>query len=159
MVRDFWQSYAPFTLKIIWNFQYQLIISPAVLHIQLKLDKWICHETIQVKFEFGYGSLIFGIVMPLSLWKLYEIFSFCWLSPNSIIITHSNLTYGCVKGMPRPSSNLVMVKWFLQIYKCPFDFKKIIWNFQFLFIISQYSTQIWHMDMSKKCAGQVWIWL
>jgi hypothetical protein len=34
----FWQSYAPFTLIIIWNFQFPFIIPPTVLHIQLKLD-------------------------------------------------------------------------------------------------------------------------
>jgi hypothetical protein len=38
---DFWQSYTPFTLKIIWNFQFPFIISPTVQHIQLKLDQWL----------------------------------------------------------------------------------------------------------------------
>jgi hypothetical protein len=66
---DFWQSYAPFTLNIIWNFQFPFIISTTVQHIQLKLDIWICHEKIQVKFEFGLGLMIFCGVMPLLLWK------------------------------------------------------------------------------------------
>jgi hypothetical protein len=35
---DFWQSYVPFTLKKIWNFQFRFIISSKVLHIQLKID-------------------------------------------------------------------------------------------------------------------------
>jgi hypothetical protein len=43
------------------------IISPTVLHIQFKLDIWICHEKIQVRFEFGNGSMIYGRVMPLLL--------------------------------------------------------------------------------------------
>jgi hypothetical protein len=66
---DFWQSNAPFTLKMIWNIQFPFIISPTVLHIQLKLNIWICHETIQVKFEFGHGWMIFVRVKPLLLWK------------------------------------------------------------------------------------------
>jgi hypothetical protein len=66
---DFWQSYAPFTLKIIWNFQFLFIISPTVQHIQLKFDIWICFWNAQVKFKFGHGSMIFGRVMPLSPWK------------------------------------------------------------------------------------------
>jgi hypothetical protein len=66
---DFWQSYAPLTLKIIWNFQFPFIISQTIQHIQLKLDIWICHEIIQVKFEFCHGLMIFGRVMPLLLWK------------------------------------------------------------------------------------------
>jgi hypothetical protein len=57
---DFWQSYVPFTLKIIRNYQFPFITSPTVLHIQLKLDIWICHDKIQVKFEFGHGLVIFG---------------------------------------------------------------------------------------------------
>jgi hypothetical protein len=62
---DFWQSYAPFTLKIIWNFQFPFIMQ----HIQLKLDIWIRQRNAQVKFKFSHGSMIFGRVMPLSLWK------------------------------------------------------------------------------------------
>jgi hypothetical protein len=62
---DFWQSYAPFTLKMKWNFQFPFIISPRVLHIPLKFDIWICQRNAQVKLEFGHSSLIFGRVMPL----------------------------------------------------------------------------------------------
>jgi hypothetical protein len=109
---DFWQSYAPFTLKIIWNFQFPFIITPTVLHIQVKLNIWICHEKIQVKFEFGHGLMIFGRVMPLLLDKKYEIFSFRLLSPQWYYTFNSNFTYGYVKGMRRPSLNLVIVQWF-----------------------------------------------
>jgi hypothetical protein len=66
---NFWQSYAPFTMKIIWIFQFPFIISQTVLHIQLKLYIWICYEKIQVKFEFKHGLMIIGRVMPLLLWK------------------------------------------------------------------------------------------
>jgi hypothetical protein len=61
----FWQSYVPFTLKIIWNFQFPFIISSRVLHIQLKFDIWIHQRNAQVKFEFCHGLMIFGRVMPL----------------------------------------------------------------------------------------------
>jgi hypothetical protein len=30
-----------------------------------QIDILICHEKIQVKFEFGHGSMLFGRVMPL----------------------------------------------------------------------------------------------
>jgi hypothetical protein len=69
MVRWFWQCYAPFTVKIKWIFQFPFIISPTVLHIELKLYIWIFHKEIQAKFEFGHGSMNFDSVMPLSLWK------------------------------------------------------------------------------------------
>jgi hypothetical protein len=51
------------------NLHFPFIISPAVQHIQLKFDIWLCHEKIQFKFELGHGSMIFGRVMPLLLWK------------------------------------------------------------------------------------------
>jgi hypothetical protein len=60
---DFLQSYAPFTLKIIWNFQFHSL-SAQGQHIQLKFDIWICQQKIQVKFEFGHGSMIFGRLCP-----------------------------------------------------------------------------------------------
>jgi hypothetical protein len=61
---DFWQSYSPFTLKMIRNFQFPFIISPTVVHIQLKFDIWIRQKYVQVKFKFGHGLMIFGRVMP-----------------------------------------------------------------------------------------------
>jgi hypothetical protein len=80
---DFWQSYALFTLKTKWNLQFLFIISPTVWHIQAKLCKWICHEKIQVKFEFGRGSMVFGRGMPLLLWNFQ--FSFI-ISPTVLHI-------------------------------------------------------------------------
>jgi hypothetical protein len=61
----FWQSNPPFTLKIMWNFQFPFIISPMILHIQLKFGIWICQRNAQVKIEFGHGSVIFCREMPL----------------------------------------------------------------------------------------------
>jgi hypothetical protein len=49
--------------------QFPFIILITVAHIELKFDIWICHEKIQVKFEIGHGSMIFGRVMPLLLLK------------------------------------------------------------------------------------------
>jgi hypothetical protein len=57
-----------FRLSVILSFrhhQFPFIILRTVAHIQLKFDIWICHEKIQVKFEFGHGLMIFGRVMPL----------------------------------------------------------------------------------------------
>jgi hypothetical protein len=34
-------------------------------HIQLKFGMWIRHRNTQVKFEFGYGPMIFDRVIPL----------------------------------------------------------------------------------------------
>jgi hypothetical protein len=120
---DFWQSYAPFTLKMIWSFQFPFIISPTVLHIQLKFDIWIWQRNAQVKLEFGHGLMIFGRVMPLSLWKWYELFSFRSLSPQQYFTIKSNLTYRYIIGISSSSSNLAMVWWFLAELR-PFHFEK-----------------------------------
>jgi hypothetical protein len=66
-LNDFWQSYAPFTLKIKLNVQFPFIISQTVLRIQLKFDIWVCQMNAQVKFEFGHG--LNSAVMSFSLWK------------------------------------------------------------------------------------------
>jgi hypothetical protein len=66
---NFWQSYAPFILKIIWNFQFLFIFSPTVLHMLLKFHTWIPLRNVQIKVEFGHGLVIFGRVIPLLLWK------------------------------------------------------------------------------------------
>jgi hypothetical protein len=68
---DFWQSYAPLTLKK-GNCQFPFIISPTVVHIQLKLKIWICHKHALVIFEFGHGLMIADRVIPLELWKKYQ---------------------------------------------------------------------------------------
>jgi hypothetical protein len=63
---DFWQIYAPLTLKK-GIFQFPFIISPTVVHIQLKLKIWICHKNALVNFEFGLGLMIADRVIPLEL--------------------------------------------------------------------------------------------
>jgi hypothetical protein len=123
MVRWFLVELCPFYL--IWIFQFLFIISPTVFHIQLKFDISIRQRNAKVKIKFGYGSMVFGRVMSLSLWKEYEILSFCLFSPQQCYIFNSNLTYGYVKGMRRSSSNLVMVRWFLAKL-CPFHFENNI---------------------------------
>ena len=45
----------------------------------------MCHENMQVEFEFGSGRIIFGRVMPLGL-KIPLIFSFRSFSPLQIDI-------------------------------------------------------------------------
>jgi hypothetical protein len=81
--------------------QFPFIILVTVAHIQLI---WIYHQTIQVKFEFGHGPMIFDRVIALD-----EIFNFLSLSPKR---------YYTFKGMRRSTSNLVMVRW--SLIKIPF---------------------------------------
>jgi hypothetical protein len=76
--------------------QFLFIILVTAAHIQCKFKIWICHEKIQVKFEFGHRPMIFDRVMPLD-----EIFSYCSLSPQQLYTFNSNLTYGYVKGLHR----------------------------------------------------------
>jgi hypothetical protein len=59
------------------QYQFPFIILVTVAHIQLKCDIWIYDRTMLVMFEFGYGPMIFGRVMPLD-----EIFSFRPLYPQ-----------------------------------------------------------------------------
>jgi hypothetical protein len=66
---DFKKSYAPFTLKIIWNFQFPFITSLMVVHIQLKFDIYIHLRNKQFKFKFGHGSMILDKVISLEGWK------------------------------------------------------------------------------------------
>jgi hypothetical protein len=54
------------------NFQFPFIISPTVVHIQLKLKIkklkiWICHKNALVNFKFGHGLMIADRVIPLEL--------------------------------------------------------------------------------------------
>jgi hypothetical protein len=60
-------SFRPSVILSFRHHQFPFIILVTVAHIQLKFDIWICNEKIQVKFEFGHGSMIFGTVMPLLL--------------------------------------------------------------------------------------------
>jgi hypothetical protein len=100
--------------------QFPFIILVTVAHIQLKFGIWICHEKMTSRTGqvwiwswFDY----FGRVMPLLLWKWYEIFIFRSLSPQRYCTFNSNLTNGYVIWIK--SSNLVMVRWFLA-QLCPF---------------------------------------
>jgi hypothetical protein len=68
--------------------QFPFIILVTVAHIQLKFDIWIYHQTIQVKFEFGHGPMIFDRVLALD-----ELFNFRSLSPQRYYTVNSNLTY------------------------------------------------------------------
>ena len=36
----------------------------------MKFGTRVCHENTQVEFEFGFGRIIFGRVMPLGLGKI-----------------------------------------------------------------------------------------
>jgi hypothetical protein len=56
-----------FRHSVIPSSSVSFIILVTVAHIQIKFDIWICHEKIQVKFEFGHRSMNFGRVMSLLL--------------------------------------------------------------------------------------------
>jgi hypothetical protein len=86
---DFWQSNAPFTLKIIWNFQFLFITSPTVLHIQLKFYLWIWQRNAQVKFEFGHGSMILAELCPFNFEKRKFSIHIHYL-PNSCTYSTTN---------------------------------------------------------------------
>jgi hypothetical protein len=46
----------PFYYENNMKFSVSVHYLPNVLQIQLKLDIWVCHENVQVKFELGHGS-------------------------------------------------------------------------------------------------------
>jgi hypothetical protein len=55
-------SFTLFPPTVILSFrhhQFLFIILVTVAYIQLKIGKWICHEKIQIKIEFGHGLMIF----------------------------------------------------------------------------------------------------
>jgi hypothetical protein len=57
----------PFNFEKKGNFQLPFIISPTVVHIQLKLKIWICHKNALVNFEFGHGLMIADRVISQEL--------------------------------------------------------------------------------------------
>jgi hypothetical protein len=83
---DFWQSYAPFTLKIIWNFQFPFIISLTVQHIQLKLDIWICFWNAQAKFEFVMVQWFLAELCPFHFENNMKFTVSVHYVPNSVTI-------------------------------------------------------------------------
>jgi hypothetical protein len=110
---DFWQIYAPYTLKVIWNFQFPFIISPTVLHIQLKIP-------------YGYvkGMSRSSLNLVMVQWFLAELcpfhfennmhFQFPFIISSRVL--HIQLIFDIwiyVKEMRRSTSNFVMLWWFL----------------------------------------------
>lgn len=51
-----------------WEIHFQIIISTAVGHVQLKFNIWMCRmrTNIQIKFKYTFGQIIFLRVMPLN---------------------------------------------------------------------------------------------
>jgi hypothetical protein len=79
---EFWQSYAPSTLKN-RNVLVSLIVSPKVVHIELKFNIWISYRNTQVKFKFGHGLVDFWVI-PLELWKKLELFFLFIICPTCV---------------------------------------------------------------------------
>jgi hypothetical protein len=157
---DFLLSNVPFTLKIIWNFQFLFIISPIVLHIQLKFDVSIFQKNGQVKFEFGHGSMIFGSFVPFTL-KIISNFQFPFII--STMVQHIQL-----KFIIWICHDKIQVKFEFGHGSMIFGrvMPLLLWNdmkfsvsVQYLHNGTTYSTQTWYMDMSWENTGQVWIWL
>jgi hypothetical protein len=67
------------------KFSVLFFISLTVLHIQLKFDTWIRQKNAHVKFEFGYGLMMFGRVMIFSLKKKEEMFCFCSFFAQTVL--------------------------------------------------------------------------
>jgi hypothetical protein len=57
------QSYDPWTWKNITNSQFSALFSFVLSDIHLIFGTVLCHTEIQIKFKFGFNSLIFLEVM------------------------------------------------------------------------------------------------
>jgi hypothetical protein len=78
--------------------------------------------------------------------------------PNGI--THSTQIWHMDKSKECAGQVLVIIQWF-SAQLCPFHFEnnmKFSVSVHYLPNSVTYATQIWHMDKSKECAGQVRIW-
>jgi hypothetical protein len=136
------------SLSIIWNFQFLIIISPTVLHIQLKFDVCIFQRNEQVKFKFGHGLMIFGrIVSPFTL-KIIWNFQFSFIISSRVLHIQLKFEIWIRQKMCRSSLNFVMVRRFLAEL-CPLTLKKKR-NFQFPVIISP---TVVHIQLKLK----IWI--
>jgi hypothetical protein len=80
-------SFSPSVILSFCHHQFPFIILRTVAHIQLKFDIWICHEKIQVKFEFGHGSMILAELCPFYFENNMKFSVSVYYLPNSI--THS----------------------------------------------------------------------
>jgi hypothetical protein len=133
---DFWRSYAPFTWKILWNSLVSVHYFPNnITHSTQTWYIWIHQRHAQVKFEFGHGSMIFGRVMPLSLWKKKKNFQFLFIT--SPMVLHIQLKLDICIRQTNVQVKFEFGNWFNDFWQsyAPFTLK-IIWNFQFPFIIS-----------------------
>jgi hypothetical protein len=68
--------YLTWTMKKKWNFLFPFIISPTVIHFQLKFDIKIHLWNKQAKFEFGHGLMILDKGISFECWKIIGNFQF-----------------------------------------------------------------------------------
>jgi hypothetical protein len=94
MVRWVLAELCPFNIDKKGNFQFPFIISPTLVHIQLKLKIWICHKNALVNFKFGHGLLIADRVIPLELWKKSRKFKFQFIF--SPMVVHIQLKFDII---------------------------------------------------------------
>ena len=99
--------------------QFSALFSYMLRHFELKFCMWLCFYERQIKFELGYGRIIFGRVMPLWLWKFVIIHSFPHFSPTCFDIFSWNLEYDFAVINLRSSSSVVNFRQFL-FELCPF---------------------------------------
>jgi hypothetical protein len=116
-IEPFWQRYAPWTLKNSNNLQFLFIFFSLVAHIEVKFGIQIYHKNISVKLCFWVRSSHFWqsyapwtlikknlTVMPLGLWKIPIICSFCSFSLHWLHILKWNFVYRFITRISRSSS-------------------------------------------------------
>jgi hypothetical protein len=118
---DFWQSYAPFTLKMIWNFSFRSLSAQR-------------YYTFHSNLIYGYVMIKYRPSSNLVMvrWLLAEFYPFYFINnmkfsvsahyPQRFYTLNLNLTFGYVKRIRRSSLNLVLVQWFLAELR-PFHFE------------------------------------
>jgi hypothetical protein len=93
--------------------EFPFIFSLMVRWIQRLFGIHMYHEEMQIKFEYGWGSIIIGEVIALGLWKLHEnqsLFISQWLFNGFKLY----LLYRCIMKGCRLSSNMGAVRLLLE---------------------------------------------
>jgi hypothetical protein len=151
---SFISSFRPFVLPSFRHHQFPFIILIMVAHILLKFNIWIYHRKMQFKVVFGHGRMIF-LQNYAPWWK----FQFPFII--SLTVVHIQLKFD------------VWIRQGNAQVKFEFSFGSMIFgrvmplslwekleitdSVHYLSSGTTHSTQIWHMDTSKECTGQVQI--
>jgi hypothetical protein len=157
---DFWQSYAPFTLKIIRNFQFMFINSPRVQHNSFNSN--LTYGYVMRKYRSSSNLVMvrwfLAELCPFYFENNMKFSVFVHYLPNGT--THSTWHIDASKECAGQVQIWSLFNDFWQSY-CPFHFENIMKFSVSLYYLpnsTKHSTQIWHMDMFLECPGQVRIW-